>query len=83
MPEIIIKKGLGDQRKGTKIIRQKRVKISDYLRQQEANEKKRKESNARLREQIDKMGKRKINLQNIDKKKFDENYDKISWKGVR
>jgi len=83
--KVIVKKGPGEQRKGQKIIRQKRVKISDYLRQQEANEKRRKESNTRLREQreeiIDKMGKGKINLQNIDRKKFDENYDKIKWKG--
>jgi len=41
----------GNPRKGIKIIRQKKVKISDYLRQQKANEKKRKESNAFLREQ--------------------------------
>ena len=49
--EIIVKKGPTDQRKGIKIIRQKRVKLT------------------------------RDDWRGIDKKKFDEGYDKINWKG--
>lgn len=49
--EIIAKKSPGEQRKGQKIIRQRRVKLG------------RKE------------------WRNLNKKKFDENYDKIKWEG--
>ena len=50
MPNIIVKKGPTDKRKGIKIIRQKRVKLT------------------------------REDWRDLDKKKFDKNYDKIKWK---
>jgi hypothetical protein len=50
MTEIIIKKSPADPRKGIKIIRQKRVKLT------------------------------REDWRYIDKKKWDENYDKIKWR---